>query len=109
MRAAKESTLAMDLADFKASLRDEAPAEGLSAALQALWWDAKGDWRRAHELAQSQKDEDGSWVHAYLHRVEGDESNAGGWYRRAGKEYSTALLATEWDDIAIQLLMKESP
>ena len=56
----------MDLASFKSSLADESPSEELSAALQALWWDAKGDWQRAHKLAQSQKDENGFWVHAYL-------------------------------------------
>ncbi len=107
MRAAGEGAFAMDLTEFKASLRNEAPDEGLDAALQALWWDAKGDWRRAHRLAQSRKGEAGSWVHAYLHRVEGDEANAGGWYRRAGKEYPTVPPAAEWDDIAAQLLGRE--
>lgn len=67
----------MDIAAFKSSLARNAPPEGLDSALGALWHAAKGDWNRAHELAQAQDDRDGAWVHAYLHRVEGDQSNAG--------------------------------
>jgi len=73
---------------------DEPPAE-YSLALQALWWDAKGDWTRAHERAQERDDEAGAWVHAYLHRVEGDLSNAGYWYRRAKRPVATGDLAAE--------------
>lgn len=97
----------MDIEEFKSSISGDAAPAGLSAALEALWWDAKGDWDRAHNLAQSQKDEAGAWVHAYLHRVEGDESNAGYWYRRAGRDHSTVELATEWREIAIELLKRE--
>ena len=57
----------------------------IGLALQAMWQDAKGQWDTAHKLAQAQKDETGAWVHAYLHRVEGDLPNAAHWYRRAGK------------------------
>lgn len=94
----------MDFEAFKASLDQERPPEGLSRALQALWQDAKGDWHEAHRQAQGQKDETGAWVHAYLHRVEGDLSNAGYWYRRAGKSPCTAPLSEEWEAIVSALL-----
>jgi len=94
----------MDLDGFRKSLDAGAPPAGLSTALQALWREAKGDWRRAHELAQGQPDADGAWVHAYLHRVEGDLANAGYWYRKAGKPASDATLAEEWAEIVRALL-----
>ncbi len=94
----------MDIDSFTASLDGDAPPGGLGPALEALWHDAKGDWHKAHGLAQSAKDETGAWVHAYLHRVEGDASNADHWYRRAGKPPSTAALADEWRAIAAALL-----
>jgi hypothetical protein len=97
----------MDLAAFRASLRAPAPPAGLSVACQALWWDAKGDWDRAHELAQADEGGAGDWVHAYLHRKEGDAGNAGYWYRRAGKPASQASLAEEWAAIAEALLSGE--
>jgi hypothetical protein len=93
-------------ADFQASLKASEPPAGVDSALQALWHAAKGDWDRAHELAQAQDDADGAWVHAYLHRVEGDQSNAGYWYRRARKAHSTAPLADEWQEIAKALLSR---
>ena len=94
----------MDLSAFKQSLDQDAPPTGLSPALAALWYEAKGDWDQAHRLAQTQKDADGAWVHAYLHRVDGTLSNAGYWYRRAGKPQSSASLKREWDEIAGALL-----
>lgn len=90
----------MDFETFKASLAGDAPPEGAGAPLQGLWRKAKGDWAAAHRLAQSDKSEAGAWVHAYLHRVEGDEANAGYWYRRAGKPRATGPLEQEWDAIA---------
>jgi hypothetical protein len=94
----------MDFAAFETSLGDDGPPAGLGFAAQALWWQAKGDWQEAHRCAQRQPDPEGAWVHAYLHRVEGDMSNAGGWYRRAGKPVSTAPLKEEWEAIARALL-----
>ena len=78
---------------------------GASGALRALWHDARGDWDTAHDCAQEDKSRDGSWVHAYLHRKEGDEGNAGYWYARAGRQMPTAgtTLAAEWEAIAREL------
>ena len=74
---------------------------GLSLPLQALWRDAQGDWDRAHEVCQRAKSPDGDWVHAYLHRKEGDEGNAGYWYARAGRPMPGAglTLDDEWAEI----------
>jgi hypothetical protein len=72
----------MDLATFKVSLKDTAPPDQIEPVLQALWHEARGDWDKAHRLAQSQGDARGAWGHAYLHGVEGDRSNAAYWYRR---------------------------
>jgi len=93
-----------DLELFKQSLKDSQPPEGLSALLQALWWDAKNDWEKAHSVAQDVSNREGSWVHAYLHRKEGDQGNAGYWYSRAGKPKSAASLEEEWEEIVQALL-----
>jgi hypothetical protein len=87
----------MDLADFRASLSNDEPPAGLSLALQALWWDAKGDWNKAHECAQAKEDDTGNRVHAYLHRKEGDAANAGYWYRRSGRLAPDISLGDEWE------------
>jgi hypothetical protein len=94
----------MDLAAFKASLADDRPPAALSHAAQALWWDAKGDWDKAHDCAQAQDDAHGAWVHAYLHRREGDLANAGYWYRRAGRTPQHGPLGPEWEAIARAVL-----
>lgn len=91
----------MDFDTFKQSLGGEQPPAGASLALQALWWDAKGDWDKAHECAQAQDDKVGGYaVHAYLHRKEGDVFNAGYWYRRAGQPVFTGTLEEEWEELA---------
>ena len=82
--------------DFIKSLNEEAPESNLPQLLQALWWDKKGDWDRAHSVAQIVSNPDGSWVHAYLHRVEGDEWNASYWYKRANKKMPNQSLEEEW-------------
>ncbi|MCY3709699.1 MAG: hypothetical protein OXG26_12465 [Caldilineaceae bacterium] len=95
----------MTFDEFKASLSDDAPPAGVGAPLRALWLDAANDWDGAHDALQGQPDGNGSaWVHAYLHRVEGDLSNAAGWYRRARKPASSAPLPQEWEEIARALL-----
>ena len=77
---------------------------GRGPAVLALWHDARGEWDKAHELSQAANGRDGDWVHAYLHRKEGDEMNAGYWYARAGKAAATGELRAEWEAIARALL-----
>ena len=95
----------MDLATYKASLEAQEPPADLGVPLQALWWAGKGEWHTAHDLLQDQPDGNGSaWVHAWLHREEGDHANARYWYNRARKTPVTVPLQTEWDDIADSLI-----
>lgn len=89
---------------FLASLQADAPAPGLSAPAQALWWDARGDWERAHTLVNDLATPDAMAVHAYLHRKEGDEGNAGYWYRRAGVTPRHGSLEAEWTALVEALL-----
>jgi hypothetical protein len=89
---------------FHNSLLLDSPPKELGFALAALWWDKKGDWTRAHESAQQDEGPAGAWVHAYLHRKEGDESNAAYWYQRAGKTAGRGSLDKEWNEIAGALL-----
>ena len=93
----------MTLDDFLATLNSPAPP-AVSPALLALWHDGKGEWERSHEVAQDIDDATGSWVHAYLHRKEGDPGNAGYWYRRAGKPVAAGSLNDEWRAIVAALL-----
>ena len=92
------------MADFRASLSDAKPAAGLKPPLAALWWSAKGDWDTAHKIVQDESDANSAWVHAYLHRVEGDLGNAGYWYRQAGQLAAKDSLQVEWEQIATTLL-----
>jgi len=92
------------MAEFKASLSGAAPAPQLDAPLAALWWAAKGGWDQAHGIVQDEPTADAAWVHAYLHRVEGDPGNAGYWYRRAGRPVAAGSLETEWERITSALL-----
>jgi hypothetical protein len=86
----------MKVQEFRASLAQGAPAESLSLPLQALWWDAKGDWTRAHDLVDDLETHDAMAVHAYLHRKQGVQSNADYWYRRAGTTFQRPTLEDEW-------------
>ena len=98
----------MDAKEFRSSAASGSePPGGTSAALRALWHLARDEWDAAHHLAQSQEDREGSWVHAHLHRVEGDLANARYWYRRAERPPSDAPLAEEWEEIAAALLAPE--
>lgn len=98
----------MSFAAFQQSLArgDSTPPAGLGLAARALWHDARGDWEAAHNCAQDDATRDGSWVHAYLHRKEGDLGNAGYWYARAGRRppERSVTLAAEWESIARALL-----
>jgi hypothetical protein len=93
----------MTLDDFKATLSADRPPE-MTPLLQALWHDAKGGWDRAHGIAQDVDDASGAWVHAYLHRKEGDLDNASYWYGRARQPVATDSLQDEWERIAGRLL-----
>ena len=94
----------MTIEEFTATLASERAPEGISAALRARWEDARGEWDAAHQIAQDLEDSDGSWIHAYLHRKEGDLGNAGYWYRRAGKPVAGDSLDAEWRRIVTALL-----
>ena len=89
---------------FRRSTTGDTPPSDLSRPLLALWHDAHGEWDAAHETAQAIDDSTGSWIHAYLHRKEGDLGNAGYWYRRAGKPECRTSLDAEWSEIASTLL-----
>ena len=97
-------SFAMTLDQFRESLKGDNPPAELGFALAGLWWDAKGDWTKAHESAQQDEGPRGAWVHAYLHRKEGDASNAGYWYGRADRPVHHGPLADEWLAIANALL-----
>lgn len=98
----------MTLKDFAASLTGDAPPKALHLALQALWWDAKGDWAAAHDCAQQDEgNPQCDWVHAYLHRKEGDASNARYWYRQAGKAEPVLPLDAEWRAIVEAMLQAQ--
>ena len=94
----------MTLEELKHSLSADSPPLGSPTLIQALWHDAKGNWHAAHQLAQSIDGEDGAWVHAYLHRKEGDHSNASYWYHRAGKPMPVLTLEDEWAMLVGELL-----
>lgn len=119
--ATGSTTLSFD--DFTASLGDDAPLAGLTGPLQALWFEAHvsgpgttrpeasdgempKNWNTAHGLVQRLRDSDGRWVHGYLHRLEGDDRNAAGWYERAGQPFPTVSFAEEWTQIAGELLTR---
>ncbi|MDP5170852.1 MAG: hypothetical protein NWR72_11450 [Bacteroidia bacterium] len=94
----------MDFTDFFATLREEHPPARLSPALQSLWHDAQGDWAKAHDLVNDATDADSAWVHAYLHRKEGDLVNATYWYRKADRPEPTTSVVAEWRHIVSSLL-----
>ena len=94
----------MTYREFDRSLENDEPPAGISQLLEALWWDAKGDWSRAHETAQAIESNDAAWVHAYLHRKEGSAGNAGYWYGQAGKPHCETAIEVEWVQIVQRLL-----
>jgi len=94
----------MTISSFKDSLTGKKPGENISVYLKALWYDATGNWNKAHELVQNKQDKNASWIHAYLHRKEGDFSNADYWYYQAGKERPSVSIEQEWEEIAVSLI-----
>ncbi|QMU30961.1 hypothetical protein [Adhaeribacter radiodurans] len=94
----------MTFTEFKATLTKSTPPADLSPELQALWYDGKGDWHQSHEIAQEKNTPAYCWIHAYLHRKEGDQWNANYWYQRAGRKMPSVSLEQEWESITIELL-----
>lgn len=90
--------------EFKRTLTQENPPSRISDPLKALWIEANGDWDAAHRIVQMNHDRDSMWVHAYMHRKEGDLGNASYWYHRSDKPMSELSLAEEWDEIVQTLL-----
>ena len=93
----------MDLKTFKSSTKKNKPPKDISPCLEAMWYQANGNWDEAHRIAQSEKSPAGSWVHAFLHRVEGDIDNASYWYRLADRPVCTSSLNDEWEKIVVAL------
>ena len=94
----------MTLAEFKASMKQAKPLASLAPALAALWWAGKDEWDKAHRIVMNEGSKDCAWVHAYLHRREGDLDNARYWYRQAGRSVATGSVPEEWTEIARTLL-----
>lgn len=94
----------MNFEEFKQSLSETSPPSGLNAMLEALWHDAAGNWKQAHQIVQDISSCEAAWIHAYLHRKEGDLSNATYWYGRAGQPVCRTSLEEEWQTIARSLL-----
>lgn len=92
------------LTQLKESLNQQSPPADLSVYLQSLWYDAKGEWNKAHRLIDEMTDKTACWVHAYLHRKEGDKWNANYWYTKAGKTMPDISLDEEWGNIVTALL-----
>ena len=94
----------MILNEFKNTLAGNTPADNLSVYLKALWFDAKGEWEKAHTLIQDVPDKTAAWIHAYLHRKEGDVWNADYWYTKANRKRPSLSLEQEWEEIVSSLL-----
>ncbi len=97
----------MDLKRFRVSLDKSAPPDGLGPAVEALWWDAKGDWAKAHGLVNDLETPEAMAVHAYLHRKEGDLGNSEYWYRRAGRKFWREKFEAEWEALVTGLTAGE--
>jgi hypothetical protein len=97
--------LCMTIEQYKESLAQKSPPHSLSIYLKALWFDAKNDWEKSHTIIQNIEDNTASWIHACLHRKEGDTGNADYWYRRAGRKRPDVSLEKEWEDIVKELLI----
>ncbi len=96
--------MGMDLHSFRETLVEAQPPSGIPSNLRALWYDGKQDWETAHTIVQDLSDREGAWVHAYLHRKEGDLWNANYWYQRASKVMPDKSLEEEWEDLVQAML-----
>jgi len=96
--------LLMTFEQFNQSLSQSSAPSAISEHLKALWYDAKGDWEKSHQMIQDIDDANAEWIHAYLHRKEGDIGNADYWYRRAGKKRPAVTLEQEWEIIAREII-----
>jgi hypothetical protein len=94
----------MTPAGFKQSLKSSVPPRALPPPLQALWWVRKGDWEKAHRIVMNENSRAAAWVHAYLHRLEGDDANARYWYTRARRPAARSSLDEEWEEILDALI-----
>jgi hypothetical protein len=97
----------MTITEFKQSLKNSSPPPDLSVELKSLWYDGKGDWNGAHDVIQDVNSKNAAWIHAYLHRKEGDAGNADYWYRRASKERARGGLDEEWSEL-VQYFLREA-
>ena len=95
----------MDLQDFKQSIIQPTPPHEANDLMKAMWYDAKNNWHKAHEIVQDLASVEASWIHAYLHRKEGDLGNASYWYHRAGRNIPKISLQQEWEEIVENLLL----
>lgn len=96
----------MNYSDFELTVKNKQPPNSWSATLKALWYDAKADWHTAHDLVDGSSDDISKWIHAYLHRKEGDEWNAGYWYRQAGRSFPKISLGEEFREI-VEFILNE--
>ena len=94
----------MDLESFVTSLDTDTPPKDISVYLLALWYDAKEDWDQSHTTIQDVDTKNAAWIHAYLHRKEGDTFNADYWYRRAGKKRSDVTIKEEWNNLVTAMM-----
>ena len=94
----------MNFEEYQETLSSSKPPAGISPYLESLWYDAKNDWEKAHSIIQDLEDKTAAWIHAYLHRKEGDISNADYWYQRAGRKRPATTLQEEWEDIVKDLI-----
>lgn len=94
----------MQFETFQQSIKAATPPVNLTVCLLAMWYDGQGDWKKAHSLVDSLEDDTACWVHAYLHRKEGDTWNADYWYRKAGRKRPDIGLQQEWDLIVKAIL-----
>jgi hypothetical protein len=94
----------MNFEEFSQSLNAAAPPADVSVYLRSLWFDGKNDWDKAHDIIQDVNDKKAAWIHAYLHRKEGDVMNANYWYNRAGRRMPGYSLQQEWREISEELL-----